>query len=65
MPNYEEMQKNRMIILDKLDECISLAYSGIPSIEYDALKVAKSFIKTKLDSDTLIHDLTDFGREDK
>ena len=51
MPNYDVMQKNRMIIMNKLEDCISLAYSGVPSIEYDALNVTKHFIKTKYDSD--------------
>ena len=65
MPNYDAMQKNRELIMDTLDGCIKLAYSGIPEIEYRALQVVKSYIKTKYDSDKLKHDLTDFGREDK
>lgn len=52
--------KDRKLILDSLDKCIDLAYSGVTSIEYDALKVVRSYIKTFYD-----RDLKSSGSEDK
>ena len=52
--------KDRKLILDSLDTCIDVAYSGLTSIEYDALKVVRSYIKSFYD-----RDLKSSGSEDK
>lgn len=52
--------KDRKLILDSLDTCIDVAYSGVTSIEYDALNVVRSFIKSFYD-----RDLKSSGSEDK
>lgn len=65
MPNYEKRQQNRALIMDSLDSMIKLAYSGLPDIEYNALKVIKAFIKTKSIEDRLTNDPKSSGSEDK
>ena len=51
--------------MDTLDSMIHLAYSGLPAIECDALKVVKCFIKSKGIEDRLTHDPNSSGCEDK
>ena len=51
---------DRKLILDSLDKCIKLAYSGVTDMEYQALKVVRSYIKTFYD-----RDLNSSGCEDK
>lgn len=52
--------KDRKLILDSLDKCIKVAYSGVTDMEYQALKVVRSYIKTFYD-----RDLKSSGSEDK
>ena len=65
MSNYKERQDNRDLIMRNLDLLIKIAYSGLPEIEYDALKVIKAFIKTKSIEDRLTNDPKSSGSEDK
>ena len=51
---------DRKLILNSLDKCIKLAYSGVTDMEYQALKVVRSYIKTFYD-----RDLKSSGSEDK
>ena len=41
--------KDRKLILNSLDKCIKLAYSGVTDMEYQALKVVRSYINTFYD----------------
>ena len=43
--------KDRKLILNSLDKCIKLAYSGVTDIEYQALKVVRDYIKTFYDKE--------------
>lgn len=52
--------KDRKLILNSLDNCIKLAYTGVTDMEYQALKVVRSYIKTFYD-----RDLKSSGSEDK
>ena len=51
---------DRKLILKALDKCITLGYSGVTDLEYQALKVVRSYIKTFYD-----RDLKSSGSEDK
>lgn len=51
---------DRKLILKSLDKCIKLGYSGVTDLEYQALKVVRSYIKTFYDKD-----LKSSGSEDK
>lgn len=62
MINMAANNKDRKLILDSLDKCIKVAYSGVTCLEYDALRVVRSYIKTFYDRDK---DLKSSGSEDK
>ena len=65
MPSYKERQDTRDLIMQNLDLLINIAYSGLPEIEYDALKVIKAFIKNKSIEDRLTNDPKSSCSEDK
>lgn len=51
--NNEEINKNRLNVLERLDFIIDeIAYGGLTAVEYEALKTARRFIKMCLDRDT-------------
>jgi len=50
MPANNEARK---VILDKLNECMKIAFSGVTSNEYDALKVTRNYIKIFYDRDLI------------
>lgn len=52
--------EDRKVILDTLNKCMKIAYSGLTSNEYDALKVVRNYIKIFYDKD-----LNAEKREDK
>lgn len=48
MPANNDARKK---ILNKLNECMKIAFSGTTSHEYDALKVVRNYIKVFYDKD--------------
>ncbi len=60
MPNLNRIQKSRTDIMKELDKLIDIAYSELPANEYEALRLVKTFIKTKM-----LNDLNSSGCEDK